>query len=52
MFKDFIDGSKDAGQAFIPLAEKYRIAVSDIENTKKKGYDSPIFILREVSRKE
>ena len=37
--KDFIDGSKDAGQAFIPLAEKYRIAVSDIENTKKKGYE-------------
>ena len=37
--KDLIDGSKDVGQALIPLAEKYRIAVSDIENTKKKGYE-------------
>ena len=34
-----IDGSKDVGQALIPLAEKYRIAVSDIEKTKKKGYE-------------
>ena len=34
--KGLIDGSKDVVQALIPLAEKYRIAVSDIEKTKKK----------------
>ena len=37
--KDLIKDSKDPGQALIPLAEKYRIAVSDREKTKKKGYE-------------